>query len=202
MIQHRGVWFPADTVGEKWRYSFVHAPAIEWALTQCKRTRTAVQAGGNIGLWPKRLADVFQRVITFEPEPVTRACLAANVPASVEIHAAALGERPGVCGIKRRSVGSHIVIDGDQIPVTTVDGLGLADVDFLQLDIEGYEWFALKGAADTIARCRPIIQVELRDHGSKFGHGDRDVRALLAEYGYREISRQQGGDVVFAWGRP
>lgn len=199
MIQHAGFFWPED-VADTWRHSLMHVKSIEDAIARCKQRRTAVQAGGNIGLWPKRLSEVFVRVITFEPEPISRACVVANVPANVEVRAEALGAAAGACAIKRRGLGSHRVQDGDSVTVLALDDLNLQDVDLLQLDIEGYEHHALIGARQTIARCLPIVQVELRGHTEKYGTSDAALRAELARHGYREVSRQQGSDVVFQVG--
>lgn len=196
MIRIQGFYWP-DDVGEKWKHSLRHVRAIEWAIARCKRRRTALQAGGNMGLWPRRLAKDFQRVITFEPDPISHACLERNLAAtSVHIHRAALGEQIGRCEIAHKSLGSHRVIDGDSIPVVTIDSLGLADLDLLALDLEGYEWHALAGARETLACCRPIVQVELRDFTEKYGHSTADVVALLASLGYDQVGRQ-GADSIF-----
>lgn len=191
-----GIWFP-DDVGEKWRHALMHVHSIEWAIEHCTKRRTALQAGGNVGLWPRRLAEVFSRVLTFEPDLRSRECLLRNVPGNVTVFALALGAAPGACGVAHKSLGGHRVIEGDSIAVTTVDALELEDLDLLQLDVEGYEWHALQGAAATIARCRPLIQIELRDYGLRYGHGNADIRTFLSGLRYREVSRQQGSDVVF-----
>ncbi len=199
MIKIQGIWWP-DDVGEKWKHSLKHVRSIEWAIAHCPRTRTALQAGGNIGLWPRRLADVFARVITFEPDATSCACLLLNAAAAasrVEVHGKALGATPGRCNVKHRSLGSHQVVEGDEVEVTTIDTLGLTDLDFLQLDIEGYEWHALQGAIETLRRCRPLVQVELRGFTEKYGASDAAVRRFLGELGYREVSQQRGNDVVF-----
>lgn len=196
MIQIEGIWWP-DDVGESWRHSLRHVGSIEWAIAHCRLTRTAVQAGGNIGLWPRRLAQDFARVITFEPEPRSRACLLMNVPENVIVLPMALGASPGVCSIDARGLGSHSVTPGDDIEVTTVDALGLHDVDLLQLDIEGYECQALRGAYETLQRCRPLVQVELRSFTERYGDTDDDLRQLLKELGYVQVAKQPGSDFVF-----
>lgn len=201
MIQREGLWFPDNVPLEKWDFSFRHVKSLEWSLANVKnkRRRTALQAGGNVGLWPRRMAQVFARVLSFEPDAPSRECLIANVPDNVEVHAKALGDVAGTCLVKRCSTGSHRVIPGEDVPVVTIDSLGLIDLDFLQLDIEGYEWHALTGAAETIARCRPqLIQVELRQHTVKYGKSPELVRELLASHGYAQVSQQRGSDFVFA----
>jgi FkbM family methyltransferase len=42
----------------------------------------------------------------------------------------------------------------------TLDSLGLDRLDLLKIDIEGMEAEALQGAAQTIARCKPILFIE------------------------------------------
>jgi len=52
---------------------------------------------------------------------------------------------------------------GDALPVTTIDAivseLGLTKLDFIKMDIEGSEPYALRGARETIRRLRPRIAV-------------------------------------------
>lgn len=193
-----GVWVPEGVNGRPWAHSLRHVRSIEWSLGQCQRRRRAVQAGGNLGLWPRRMAEVFAHVVTFEPDALSRACLSRNVPANVSVVGAALGDRTGRCAIEHRGIGSHRVRVGDEVPMVTIDGFEWTDVDLLQLDIEGYEWHALTGATETIRRCQPLIQLELRNHTALYGQSDDAVRALLGSFGYREVSQQQGSDVVFA----
>lgn len=191
-----GIWWP-DDIGERWHHSIQHVVSLDWALGHCAQYRTAVQAGGNIGLWPRRLADRFQRVLTFEPDNDSRACLQLNVPSHVEVRMEALGDYFGKCAIKHRGVGSHRVVDGGKVDVVPLDSFNLPDVDLLQLDIEGYEWHALKGAEWTVTHNRPLIQLELRDFTAKYGHSDQEIRDLLTAWEYVQVSQQPGSDVVF-----
>lgn len=156
------IW-PADTRESQKVHALKHVKTLEHAIGLCKERRTAVQAGGNVGLWPVRLAAKFKRVWTFEPEPVTLKCLEENVAhlPNVEVRPWALGAVKKTCGIERKSLGSHCVIETGKTPVIPLDSLNLYDVDLLQLDIEGYEIEALRGGLETIRRCRPVIQVEI-----------------------------------------
>jgi hypothetical protein len=62
--------------------------------------------------------------------------------------------------------------------------MGLVDVDFIQLDIEGFELRALKGAAETITRSHPVIMVEQKGLGERIGDTDTEVVAWLERMGY------------------
>lgn len=196
MILIEGVWWP-DDVGRKWKHSLKHVRSLEHAIALVPQRRTAVQAGGNIGLWPHRLAQIFRRVVTFEPDPIARACLEKNVQPHVEIRPEAVGATLSRCGILHSSLGSHHVTRGDEVPIVPIDSLAIEDLDLLQLDVEGYELEALRGAASTIDRCGPIVQVELRGFVSRYGGADSDVVAFLAGLGYKEVSKQPGNDFVY-----
>jgi FkbM family methyltransferase len=209
VIKHQDYWWP-DDVGEDWRHTIKLMTAIDFAIAHAPGHRRAIQAGGNIGVWPCRLAPNFQVVETFEPDPVSRECLLANVqgcpPGRVIVHPTAVGAAPGSVRIKHRGLGSHRVLNIDEnadhfarVDITPIDSLERDDVDLLQLDIEGFEWHALVGAQATIARCHPIIQIELRGFVEKYGHTDEDVRRMLVGWGYRQVSKQPGNDVVFLW---
>jgi FkbM family methyltransferase len=57
---------------------------------------------------------------------------------------------------------------GEMIKVITLDSLNLPRIDFIKLDVEGMEEDVLRGAASTLDRTRPLMQVEwmARDRGS------------------------------------
>lgn len=47
-----------------------------------------------------------------------------------------------------------------QVDISTLDGLGIEQIDIIKLDVEGMERNVLNGAIDTITQCRPIIFCE------------------------------------------
>jgi hypothetical protein len=71
----------------------------------------------------------------------------------------------------------------------TIDSYGFENVDLIQFDIEGYELNALKGAQDTITRCKPVVCLELRDHSHHFGATDEQIRGWMKSLGYRCAKR-------------
>lgn len=185
------IFWPPYTGPTEKAYTKKHVRLLESTLVYCKTMRTAVQAGGNIGYWPKRMSEKFSHVITFEPEPIMCECLVKNLIGSknVEVRNQALGSELSRCGIYRQGFGSHRVIEGDEIEVVTIDSLELNDLDLLQLDIEGYEPKALLGGLETIRRCHPVIQVEILDEG-------QEIDRLMTSINYRKVLRL-GRDHVF-----
>ncbi len=151
--------------------------------------QTVVQAGGNVGVYPAHLAKHFQHVFTFEPDPVNFGLLSENiklVKGNIRAFNAALGAEDGTCGLRMpdpTNTGGVFVYGKGETPVRRLDGLGLDSCDLIWLDVEGSELDALKGADDTIARCRPAVIVEETDF-AHYGLPTGPAGEWLKERGY------------------
>jgi FkbM family methyltransferase len=165
-----------------------------------------VQAGGNLGIFPKYLSRFFVSVYTFEPDPDRFKKMTGNAPEQNIIRfQAALGfERTLVSTRRVRRDGSskiahegitHVVAGGF-VPTVRVDDLSLPVCDLLYLDLEGFELFALRGARDTLAQCRPTVVVEIGKHSKHYGVQPAEVETFLRVAGYDAVMKAQS-DVVF-----
>lgn len=169
-------------------------------IARCENHRVAIQAGGNVGLWAKELAKHFETVITFEPDKLNFSCLELNcLEQNIEKHNAALGNILCRKGLYRdpSNCGAHAVVDGDEFNVVTIDSLELEQCDLIQLDVEGYELYALQGAEKTIKKHHPVICIEIKSLGMQFGISDGEVVSWLESFGYEQVQKM-GRDVVFA----
>lgn len=153
-----------------------------------------VQAGGNLGIFPKYLARSFASVLTFEPSPALFPKLTRNAPESNVVRIqAALGDAPGLIGVECTRRGdkpglvheglTHVAGDGI-VPRLRLDDFALPNLDLLYLDLEGYELFALRGAIETIRRCRPVVAVEINRNIGFYGFTGNDVRESIRGLGY------------------
>lgn len=138
----------------------------EWATKRCKRARTVIQAGGYIGLWPKKLSELFEDVHTFEPVNELREALMLNTRGlrNIKVSSRALGAVAGPalfswCPHGRS--GLRTTPSAQLTETTTVDEQKLRDVDLIYFDLEGGEPAALEGAKETIAEYSPTIVVEV-----------------------------------------
>ncbi|MEU8797312.1 FkbM family methyltransferase [Spirillospora sp. NPDC048819] len=148
---------------------------------------TAVDVGGWFGPWTRRLAGRADRVVTIEADPHLAALLRRTFP-RVEVVQAAASDECGEIdlwipdGGALAGVSSVSGRTGRPVSVArvTVDSLGLTDVRFMKLDVEGHELNALLGAGETIARDRPTLLVEVEER-----HGQMpDVIALMRSWSY------------------
>lgn len=177
---------------------------LERAYAVCRGFAVAVQAGGNCGVWPLALADRFQQVYTFEPEPLNYQCLSENCKGrtNVVVSNQALGYARTSVGIGypegRDNMGACAVTPDGTIPLVRIDDLQLDACDLIQLDIEGFEVEALKGARQTIAAYHPVLMVEDKGLSAPYGPSRGWSDTWGAELGYAVVDRVER-DVILAW---
>lgn len=150
-------------------------PVSDWQLSHKKiisriqSKRTVIQAGGNCGLYPTLLTQFFDKVFTCEPDPFNYEFLRKNVePFAHKVEAArcAFGEQSKTVGTRQltpENVGMTVIDDeGSGVTMTTIDEqFGTATgIDFIWLDIEGYEYQAISGARNVIKAHLPVIALE------------------------------------------
>ena len=170
---------------------------VNYALKYTKETKICVQAGGNVGVWPKHLSTIFDVVYTFEPNPENFNCLARNVPQhNVVKFNAGLGQSHDMVTVKSPepgldlNCGAYQVHDGGFIPILRIDDLNLPSCDLIYLDIEGYEYFAIQGALETIKKFKPVIALEDKPLPKMYGiEVGQTAEYLCKEHGYEVVER-------------
>lgn len=125
-------------------------------------------------------------VIAFEPMPESYRCLANNCPAAIT-YQLGLDHSYGHFSIRHDQNYGGAFLEWDEdgsLPVFTVplDTLNLKRLDFLKLDVEGFEINALAGAFETIRRCKPVMLIEVNV-------GALQRQALIPGELYRQIER-------------
>jgi len=171
------------------------------ALKYCTQHRVALDVGGHIGLWSFNLAHEFGAVYAFEPVAEHRECFTKNlagVGQHVHLKAFALGVEAGSVSIATEpgSSGNSTVSGPGEIPMYTLDSLGIPDIDFIKVDCEGYEENVLRGGAETIKTYRPVVIVEQkRDMASKMGLRPLGAVLFLKSLGYR-VAEEISGDFI------
>lgn len=206
------------TVDGKLTYQY---KKLEAALQHVKKRELALDVGGHVGLWSMWLVREFERVVAFEPVPEHRDLFHLNVDMSrCELMPFALGDHEQVVdmeiplettgnahvAIGRRHPGTRHVPNLDSqrvvkgVQVKTLDSvLGLDDVSFIKIDVEGFEKHVVEGGKDLIMRARPVIVVEQKKNESAYGHEEDAARKLLESWGMKAIA-VMAGDWIMGWG--
>ena len=166
------------------------------ALSYVKQFRTAVDVGSHVGFHTFNMAHAFAQVHAFEPVALHRKCFELNVTApNVTLHAVALGKAPGSVSMNTEvgSSGNTTVGGKGDIPMITLDSLGLDDVDYMKLDCEGFEENVLRGAERLLVTCKPVIMVEQkRQMAADFGLETLGAVKFLQTLGYRVVEEISG----------
>ena len=138
-----------------------------------RRGMTVVDAGANQGLYTLYLADLVRpgRVFALEPEPRLYRQLVSNVrnnsAENVNCYQIALSDSAGSLTLVPGGLNlgdNRIILDQEEPPekisvkAATLDELSLAEkIDFLKMDIQGWEAKALTGARKTLERNPNLI---------------------------------------------
>jgi len=160
---------------------------------------TVVTAGTNCGMYARFYSRKFKHVYAFEPEPLAFFCMVNNCQSDnvVKLNAA-LGHGHGLVGIHRATPGGNdmnvgmnqicLPTEEFKIPMLTVDSLALDSCDLIQLDVEGFEQYAIMGANVTIKKFKPVIIAE------RFSTVEN--QKFMAELGY-VLSDISGMDSIY-----
>lgn len=202
LVEIREGWHWPKSDSRCWSYMQTY-PNLPFEIAEyVADKKVMVQAGGNCGFYPKKYASIFGAVYTFEPEWLNFYCLSRNVTESNVIKSqACLGNIPSLVDLKvnEKNRGKTHIAGAGKYPVYLIDNLSLSVCNLIHLDIEGYEYFALLGAVNTIKKCRPVIVVEMWDKlDSRFGENlNQKTEELLRDLGYKFVVLLHESDKVF-----
>lgn len=193
--------FPLYQVGY-FAYKMVHERHMIKLLKQrIKPGMTALDIGGNIGFYTTLLATLVGptgRVHTFEPDDtnyknlnkVTRRC------GNVDINRCAVGTtsgsillyRSGTLNVDHRTYPTDDKRATVEVPCVAIDDYFSHNelVDFVKIDIQGYEYFALLGMRRTIKRTPKMVMLaEFWPYGlTQAGVKPNEYMTLIQQLGF------------------
>jgi len=162
------------------------------ALQYIKQWRVCLDIGSNIGQWTRPLSKKFESVVCFEPNPNFRECFEKNIQEkNVLLWPYGLSDKEHKA---KQDFNSTVLQqeDGD-IDCRTLDSFGLTNVDFVKIDVDGFEIPLLTGARETLSKNDPVINIEMK----------RDKRmdvvvkceSILKDLGYEFQKRTKSDEV-------
>jgi len=137
------------------------------------RKRTMIDIGANIGIFARPSAELFERVVCFEPVFKNFEVLQKNLENynNVELHNLGLGDKDQIVTFELQTLKcGHTKQVEEFVPnpefekhtgeLTTLDRFNFQSVDWIKIDVEGFENAVLEGSRDTIQRNRPWLLLE------------------------------------------
>ena len=169
-----------------------------------------IDGGANIGFHTTQFAALANegKVYSFEPQPLIYNILTTNILLNgasdiVEQYRLGLGDQANLklkmTPIKEQefsptciNYGGRGLTNSDQgeeeVSTITIDDLKLDRLDFIKLDVQGFELATLQGGVSTIQTNHPLMFLENYPNSEE----DQQVIKLLEEWGY-EIYRLEVG---------
>ena len=162
------------------------------ALEYVKRWRVCLDIGSNIGQWTRPLTKKFDSVICFEPNSNFRECFKRNITeTNVILWPYGLSDREHRA---QQDFNSTVVKQGEgDIQCRTLDSFGLNNLDFVKIDVDGFEVPLLEGARETLTRNTPVINIEMKR--DKRIDTVKQAEAILRDLGYVFKKRTKSDEV-------
>lgn len=178
-----------------------------------RRGDTVIDIGANLGYYSRtlsRLVGPEGRVLAVEPMPPVLEVLRRNLRRcrNVEIFPCALGEEPGEITMANTTVaatgyfgtGQNFIKEdtaAKEPPAKTVEYRapmrrgselfgGLARIDLIKCDVEGYEWHIMREIRPLLERHRPTVLIETG------GENRPRIIELFTALGYRGYTLEEG----------
>jgi FkbM family methyltransferase len=174
----------------------------EFILANLKESDVFIDVGANIGYFSLLASTITPHVYSIEPVPGTFKILEKNVSFnnrhnSIKTINIGLGDKAESLKILNEfGPKNRLVANGDSnkystvdVPVKTLDQvveeLGIKTVDFIKVDIEGFEYFFVRGALNTLKTHKPLVLIEIEERRTmKFNKRADDVFQLFFDLGY------------------
>ena len=198
----KNLWWPQYD-WSMWDYMHEYRITPEFfdeLMTHVTGNGVMVQAGGNCGQYVKQFSQRFETVYTFEPDPINFLCLTLNCGNNVIKTQACVGNERKFVNIDRGHDSGAIHVSGlGNIPTVIIDDMNLPGCDLIQLDIEGYELFALQGAKRTIEKYHPLLMIEWYEPwAERYSTNKTMLDNFLNNVGYSKILSHKS-DIIYKY---
>lgn len=179
-------------------HNFYELETLDFLKLHYKQFEHVVDIGTNIGNHMLYYCSNMgaQQVVCFEPNQFNREVLEKNIELNhlqkkVTVYPYAVGAEKGKGVQSNFSLGNTGMnrVDKieaekdttDAIDIRSLDEFDLKQIDFLKIDVEGFETDVLLGAGATLRRCKPVVLIEV------FEKSREQVDTMMQEYGFRKL---------------
>jgi FkbM family methyltransferase len=213
-------WIPPESIEEKfkrliippaWYIKYLYRKElaggereIHLIPTLARGDKVSLDIGANKGVYSYALLGHSSAVHAFEPNPKAFRILKSWAERRVILHPLALGDITGKAtliipksgkGYSNQGGSLHQAKTGKQhgavsVDTTRLDELGIRNIGFMKIDVEGFESNVLKGATEILRNDRPNLLIEIEERHT--GRGMAEMVKEICDYGYRCLALCDG----------
>jgi FkbM family methyltransferase len=198
-------------VGE---YNKLNLEAYDEVKPYLKGCKVALDIGARWGEWTRLLQKDFKHIYCFEPIRKRNQLINENcVTDNVTLYSCCLGEKienvdmHGGCifnrdlkGMEKKASRVNKISTQQSI---RLDDLNINGVDFIKIDVEGYELPVIKGGINTIKKHRPVICLEQNGSERKWRGADKnEAMDFLVSIGMKVEKQLNHQDFLLVWKTP
>ena len=158
--------------------------------------------GAHVGLWSRPMMHRANTkyIWAFEPNSSVRECYVLNMGGfeNYSIYPVALGHKnmKGFLNVETDNSGNtnvHPTKSGNT-EIRTLDSFNFEHLDYIKVDVEGFEYNFLQGAVDTLNRCRPFVHLEMKSKNMR--NSKDDFYRFMKNIGYGQVMKI-GAEVLY-----
>ena len=199
--------FPSnDTHFDRWMLEGEYQQKQRDALFEYMEERRPIEyiadVGAHVGLWSRpmmRRANT-KYIWAFDPINSVRECYVLNMGGfdNYSIYPVALGHKnmKGFLNVETDNSGNtnvHPTRSGNT-EIRTLDSFNFEHLDYIKVDVEGFEYNFLQGAVDTLNRCRPFVHLEMKSKNMR--NSKDDFYRFMKNIGYSQVMKI-GAEVLY-----
>jgi len=186
-------WLGADIMrGVAWEPHIV-----KFLNNNLKYYHTFFDVGSNYGWHSIVSSKLCKCVHSFEPQTVmyeiqNKSIKYNNIDNIVQHHVA-VGDKDDYIqmtaidySIDSLNIGDLSVgANGEMVISKRLDSFDFTSVDFIKIDVQGYEKFVIQGSLNLIQKCKPTLIVEFENHQmNKFGYNSDNLFDIIKQLDY------------------
>jgi len=199
MREQKGIFLPDEDTAKFWSKGY----EIRQYNKIKPKGKLALDIGAHVGIWTRRLANDFDTVIAFEPLKKHIECHKKNCEglANVTLNEVALSHKKGTNIITTRDTNSGMsTMDTPRwkwkksfpqmIESRTLDSYKFPKIDFIKMDVEGWEEHVLEGGMKTILKHRPRMYIEIWDKNLTY------INSMLWQKMWYSVTKVSGENYI------
>jgi FkbM family methyltransferase len=169
------------------------------------KNKNMMDIGANIGIWSIVYSTIINKTIyAFEPQQEIFKCFESNILlnncANIKSYNIGLSDKRGSAKMNANyttpnNFGAFRICSSGNLDIQleSGDNLGLTDIGFIKIDVEGHELDAITGLKATILRDKPVIFIEIHKTDPRCN----ETFQLIVSLGYTRIIKLTHCDCLF-----